>query len=186
MLLKSVGQLRQAGCDVIMAHGATDGFPDMFLGVEIRSGHREMHSLQPWVSFQNIAYGLSSVPRCAIPKKQNGDTRQSGQDLLDVLSCCFTVQDRRAHGYLFTRKQIQCAVEVDLLPTWMRPYHRRLAQGCPHRRDRRLQIEPSFIFRQEYRLGCRQDRIDDFFSSCSSNSAILASERDLYTLAGRW
>ena len=29
------------------------------------------------------------------------------------------------------------------------------------------------------------DDVDEFFSSCSSNSAILVSERDLYTLAGR-
>ncbi len=186
MLLESVSQLRQAGCDVIMAHGAADGLPDMLLRVEIRRGHGEIHNLQSRVSFQNIAYGLSFMPRCAIPEKQNGDIRRSGQDLLEMSSCCFTVQDRRAHGDLFTRKQIQRAVEVHLLPAGMDTHHRRLAPGRPHCCERRLQIEPGFIFRQEYRLGRRQGRIDEFFSSCSSNSAILASERDLYTFVGRW
>jgi hypothetical protein len=147
MLLEFVDQLRQAGCDVIMTHGASDGFPDVLRRVEIRSSHGKVHKLQSRVSLQNIPYGLSSVPRGAILEKPNGDTRQSGQDLLGMLSYGFTVQDRRAYGYLFTCKQIQCA-EVHLLPTWMGPRHRRLAQRSPYGRERRLQIEPAFVSRQ--------------------------------------
>jgi hypothetical protein len=81
--------------------------------------------------------------------------------------------------------QVQRAIEIDFLASWMEAYHRGLTSGCPHRCRRGLQIETGLILSQEYRLRYVLRSIYQFFSSCSSNSVTLDAERDLYTLAGR-
>ena len=65
-----------------MGNGAACGLPNMLLRVEIRSGSRKPNDLQTRVGIQDILDWLTSVPRCPVPQKHDGNTWQGLQNLL--------------------------------------------------------------------------------------------------------
>ena len=66
---------------MIVTHSTTDGSPDVFLRIEVGSGHRQVDQLQTWMGSEHIAYGLSTMPRCAIQEHNQGYIRHCIQDL---------------------------------------------------------------------------------------------------------
>ena len=93
---------------------------------------------------------------------------------------------RRPDRDLLTGMQVQRPIEVHVLSAWMQTDNWRLTPRCPDRNRSRLQIQACLVFSKKHAVRRILRDIYRFFSSCSSNSAILASERDLYPLAGRW
>ena len=66
---EAVSQLWESRFKVIMANLFTDGFPNMFLRVQVWAGAWKENDLQPRVLFQDIINRLTAMPRRTIPKQ---------------------------------------------------------------------------------------------------------------------
>ncbi len=185
MFFEPVRQIGQSSHSMVMADRSSCCLPNVLLWIEIWRSCWELDQLQARIRIQNLTNRLAGVPRCPVPQKGNGYLRDSFQNLLQMACGCFGIHLFRAHRDDLSGVQIQCTIEVDLLPSRVCTDNRCLTARRPHGHCRSLQVDSSFILRREHGLGFFLDDVYRFFSSCSSNSAILASERDLYTLAGR-
>ena len=185
MLLKPVGQLGQAWYGMIVTDGPTTSLPDVLLRVELGSRYREIEDLQTRIRSQHIADRLPAVPRGSVPHEKNGLTWISVQYLFQMLGRRFSIHDSGLHHDLLSSMQIECAVEVHFLTPRVGAYHGSLTPRCPDGHRRQLQVQTGLILGENHSLGSVLGDIDQFFSSCSSNSAILVAERDLYAFAGR-
>jgi hypothetical protein len=164
---------------MVVTDRPTGGFPDVFLRIELRSGNGEVDNLQARVGLQHVADGLTTMPGCPIPQEEDRFAGDRVQDLPEVLGRRFGIHDSGSHYDLLAGMQVERAVEVDLLTPRVRPDHRRVSLWSPYSHRRRLQILASLILGQDHRLRRILSHIDQFFSSCSSNSATLTAERDL-------
>ena len=70
-----------------------------------------------------------------------------------MLCCCLPIHHRRCHGDLLASEQVERAIEVDLLASWVGAYHWRLALGRPDAADSCLKIQGCFILSQPDCMG---------------------------------
>jgi len=186
MGLEFVCQPGQLGHAMIVTDGFPCRLPDMFLGVEVGSRWREVHQLQARVGGE---YGLKRrplMPGGAIQEQQDGPVGIGCQNLLKVQGCGLGVHDLGRHDDLMPGVQIERPIEVHAFPARMQLDEWGLTAPVPDGPQRRLKVERGLVLGQDDGIGCFLRRVDQFFSSCSSNSMTLSSERDLYCPAGWW
>ena len=170
---------------MVVTDSPTTSLPDVLLRVELGSRYWEIEDLQTRIRCQHVADGLPAVPRGSVPHHKDRLSGISIQHLFQMLGRRFSIHDRALHHDLLSSMQVECAVEVHFLTPWMGTHHRRLPTRCPDGHCRQLQVHAGFVFGENHRLGSVLGDIEQFFSSCSSNSAILNAERDLCVFAGR-
>ena len=178
-MFEPVGHLWQTRHGMVVTDGTTDGFPDVLLWVELRSGDREVDDLQARVRLQHVANGATAVPGCPIPQEEDRSAGDRIQDLPEVLGRHFGIHSCGSRHNLLASMQVERPIEVDFLTSRIRPDHRRMSLQGPHGHRRRLQIQAGLVLDKDRRLRGILSHIDQFSSSCSSNSATLTAERDL-------
>ena len=124
------------------------------------------------------------MPRRTVDQHEHWFVRIGCQHLLHVQGRRFSRHHRAAGDDLCAGQQVQAAIEVHTGPARIQLDHGRFTPPVPDRLPRRLQVEGSLVFCDDDGLRGVLRRVDQFFSSCSSNSATLRAERDLYCLAG--
>ena len=124
-----------------MTDRASGRFPDMLLGIEIRSSSREVHNFQVWVGLQDGLNLRTPMPGGPIPQEQDGQVRISPQDFIQEQSRGFSIHHRGAHRQFLTTAQVQGAIEVGLGSPWIPLDGRRLAARCPDDLQRGLKIQ---------------------------------------------
>ena len=122
------------------------------------------------------------------------DSRCGKTSLSDLQGCRQHLRDISGRGLgphhacpghdLFAGQQVEAAIEVHTGPARVQLDDGRFTPRVPDGLQRRLQVEGSLVFRYDDGLGGVLRCVDQFFSSCSANSATLRAERDLYCLAG--
>jgi hypothetical protein len=186
MNLKPVCQVVQAREEVIVTDGSPSGFPDVFLGVEIRGGDGQEHDVQSRIGCQQGSESGAIVPGSAVPQQQERAIREGIQDGLQMAGTGFSIHHRFTGSNDLPRMQVERAIEGGLGATGVGPYQWGLTARRPNPVDSGLQIEGSFIFRQDECVRRVLQQVNQFFSSRSSKSATWLSRRDLNTLTGRW
>ena len=68
VMLKGIGQFRQAGHAMIMANRAAGLLPDLLLGIESRCSHGKLTKVQTRMSRQEVTEGRATMPGGAIPE----------------------------------------------------------------------------------------------------------------------
>jgi len=183
---KALSQVIQARKGVIVTHSTADCFPNVFLWIEIWRSYWKEHEFQARIGSQKRAECRATMPRSAVPKQQDATVGKSIKDDLQMARTCLSIHDRLTSRDHVAGMKIESAEEVRLAATRVSAYDRRQSARCPDALCRGLQIERSFILGQNHRVRRFLQQVDQFFSSCSSKSAICVSRRDLKTLAGRW
>ncbi len=186
MLFEPLCQGLQFPVGMIVTDCPTGGFPDMFLGVQLWRGRWEADQLQAWVGVEDLLNLRTPMPRRTVPQEQDRDVGVRGQDRTQV-GCGGSGMHRCRFGHkLVSRLQVQRPIEVGLRPARITANDEWVSTRTPDRHGGRLQVQRRFVFRQNDRFGCSLGHVDQFFSSCVSNSNTARSLRDLNTLVGRW
>jgi len=55
------------------------------------------------------------MPGSPVPEQNDENLWDSGQEFLQKQGGDFSIHGRRLHGYLLTRQQVQCAIEMGAL-----------------------------------------------------------------------
>lgn len=169
-----------------MAHLMTDGFPNLFLRVQVWAGSRKENDLETRVCLQHFVNRLATMPGSAIPKQDDRDVWIGIQDQLQMLCRSFSIHQVGAHRDFLARVQVQSTVEIGLGSSRIRSDHRRMSGRRPNLAGGGLQVQSGFISSQKERMRCVLGNLYQFFSSCSSKSATFVSLRDLKTFSVFW
>ncbi len=81
MGLEAINQYRQFRFRMIVTNRSPRRLPHLLLWVQIRRCDWQRHDFQARIRCQDIADGLSAMPRRPIPQQQNRPCRMRGQDL---------------------------------------------------------------------------------------------------------
>src|ERR1700694_5610659 len=89
---KSVTQSSQVRKPVVVAHGLTSGFPDVFLRIKVRTSGGEVKEVAAW-------------PGRTVKEKQNGLSGKGGQQMGEKMTGHFAIQTRHAQRDFLTTVQ---------------------------------------------------------------------------------
>jgi hypothetical protein len=113
MVFKIVRQLRQLGREVIVTDRPPSLLPDLFLRVQVGRGHRKFHDLQTRVGGQDLPDRFAPMPGGTIPKEQNGLSRKSVKELLQVVGTDCRIENGRTGHHFSPSFYIQGAIEAN-------------------------------------------------------------------------
>ena len=114
---KALGQVVQTGKSVIVTDRAANGFPDVFLWIEIWRSYWKQHDFQTRMGSQECSEGRAPVPWGTNPQQQDAAVGKSIEDGLQMARTRLSIYDRLTGGDVIASMQIESAEEVGLSAT---------------------------------------------------------------------
>lgn len=163
---------------MIMTNRLSRGFPDMLLRIEFGRGWRQPKDLKPRVILQEGFDQLAAMPRGTVPQEQDrlgGIGRQEHEQKEDRGR---PIHQRGTHDGLLPGLQVERTIEMGRITVRRDMNDRCLSAGVPDAHRCRLKVKRGFIPGHDHGRWRRLGRVDEFFSSASSNAITRCSLRD--------
>lgn len=170
-----------------MADCLTSGFPNVFLGIELRTGWWKEKQLQARLVSQKGGNGLTFVPGCPVKEQQNGLNGKNGQQMIEEVNESVAIEGWQGQGYFLAGRQGKCPEKMEAIALWANLYGRSLADWKPDAGKGGLKLQTHLVEHDQHAVRMVLDKIGHFFSVSPSHSAITASlGRERYIPSARW